>query len=100
MSISNPPNRPRWHSAHTWHSWSVPPGSFEGPLFSGQPKADPVQRPQTAAETVVAQLCDLGLRTYFGVPGGPIIPLFDAILQHPEARLIESRHETCGAFAA
>jgi acetolactate synthase-1/2/3 large subunit len=38
--------------------------------------------------------------TFFGIPGGPISPLFDAVLQVDGARLIESRHETSAAFAA
>ena len=38
--------------------------------------------------------------TFFGVPGGPVAPIFKAVLQDPRARLIESRHETAGAFDA
>lgn len=53
-----------------------------------------------AAAQLIDALVEAGVRTFFGIPGGPVSPVFDAILQHPEARLIESRHETCAAFAA
>lgn len=54
----------------------------------------------SAAHRLVRALVDAGVETFFGVPGGPISPVFDAILATPGARLIESRHETSGAFAA
>src|ERR1700679_1619361 len=57
---------------------------------------------ETAASQVVNALLALGVDTYFGVPGGPVMPLFDAILKAaPEGvKLVESRHETNAAFAA
>ena len=57
-------------------------------------------RPTSAASTIVRALCDAGIDTFFGIPGGPVIPIFDAILTDPRAQLIEPRHETTGAFAA
>lgn len=54
----------------------------------------------TAAEAVVDLLCRLGVDTFFGVPGGPVIPLFDAILTRADATLIEPRHEAYGTFEA
>src|SRR5262249_54811456 len=33
-------------------------------------------------------------------PGGPVMPVFDAILRSPGATLIESRHETHAVFGA
>ena len=56
--------------------------------------------PPSAARALVKTLVEAGVRTFFGVPGGPVSPLFEAILEHGEARLIESRHETAAAFAA
>ena len=54
----------------------------------------------TVAEAIIDLLVDLGVDTYFGIPGGPAISLFHRILLHPRARLIESRHETSAAFEA
>lgn len=55
---------------------------------------------ETAATQVVNALAAAGVDTYFGVPGGPIIGLFHAIVNAPGVTLIESRHETNAAFAA
>jgi acetolactate synthase-1/2/3 large subunit len=41
-----------------------------------------------------------GVDTFFGIPGGPIMPVFDSIVRSPDARLLEPRQETYGAFAA
>jgi acetolactate synthase-1/2/3 large subunit len=48
----------------------------------------------------VQALVDAGVDTFFGIPGGPVSSIFDAILSCSRARLIESRHETGAAFAA
>lgn len=53
-----------------------------------------------AAHLLVKALVDAGVDTFFGIPGGPVSPVFDAILQVRGARLIESRHESAAAFAA
>jgi acetolactate synthase-1/2/3 large subunit len=49
---------------------------------------------------LVRTLVEAGVDTFFGIPGGPVIPVFDAVLRHPQARLVESRHESSAAFAA
>jgi acetolactate synthase-1/2/3 large subunit len=54
----------------------------------------------SAAALLVAALVDAGVDTFFGIPGGPVSPVFAAILEHPGARLVESRQETAAAFAA
>ncbi|HEX3773844.1 MAG TPA: thiamine pyrophosphate-binding protein [Polyangiaceae bacterium] len=54
----------------------------------------------SAAHRLVRALVEAGVDTFFGIPGGPISPVFDAILCTRGARLIESRHETSAAFAA
>lgn len=53
-----------------------------------------------AAHRLVQALVRAGVQTFFGIPGGPVSPVFDAILNTPGARLVESRHETSAAFAA
>lgn len=53
-----------------------------------------------AAMQMVEHLVERGVDTFFGIPGGPICPFFEAIRLHPQAVLIESRHESHAAFAA
>jgi acetolactate synthase I/II/III large subunit len=53
-----------------------------------------------AAHRLIRALVAAGVDTFFGIPGGPVSPVFDAILNTEGARLIESRHETSAAFAA
>jgi acetolactate synthase-1/2/3 large subunit len=68
--------------------------SIPEPAFLTEPE------PETAATQIVNALEAMGVDTYFGLPGGPVMPLFDAILRSPGATLIESRHETNAVFAA
>ncbi|MFT3922312.1 MAG: thiamine pyrophosphate-binding protein [Myxococcales bacterium] len=53
-----------------------------------------------AARRLVAALLARGVDTFFGIPGGPVCPVFDAIRMTPGAHLVESRHESHAAFAA
>ena len=51
------------------------------------------------AQAVVAALEREGVETIFGYPGGAIMPLYDALYEHP-VRHILMRHEAAAAFAA
>lgn len=62
--------------------------------------AAPVEAEASAAHRLVRALVAAGVETFFGIPGGPVSPVFDAILHTEGARLIESRHETSAVFAA
>ena len=73
----------------------APPAGAEPVPFGAVPRYS-----KTAAQLLIRALIDAGVDTFFGIPGGPVSPVFDAILQEPAARLIESRHETAAAFAA
>ncbi|HEV3088194.1 MAG TPA: biosynthetic-type acetolactate synthase large subunit [Candidatus Elarobacter sp.] len=53
----------------------------------------------TGAQAVVAALEREGVETIFGYPGGAIMPLYDALYEHP-VRHILVRHEAAAAFAA
>lgn len=59
-----------------------------------------LEKEASAAHRLVRALVAAGVETFFGIPGGPVSPVFDAILNTEGARLIESRHETSAAFAA
>src|SRR5262245_56720595 len=56
--------------------------------------------PSAAAVRLIEALVARGVDTFFGIPGGPVCPVFEAIRVTRCARLIESRHESHAAFAA
>lgn len=56
--------------------------------------------PGAAARRLVEALVARGVNVFFGIPGGPVCPVFEAIRLTPGARLVESRHESHAAFAA
>jgi acetolactate synthase-1/2/3 large subunit len=56
--------------------------------------------PASAARRLIEALVDRGVDTFFGIPGGPVCPVFEAIRLTPGARLVESRHESHAALSA
>jgi len=76
-----------------------PPSSVL-PLRRGELTKSSSLSPRAAARRLIEALVDRGVDTFFGVPGGPICPVFEAIRLESRARLIESRHESHAAFAA
>lgn len=58
-------------------------------------------KPKTrTADIFVDMLAEAGVEVIFGLPGGPIAPIHDALLDHPEIRTITTRHEAGAVFAA
>ncbi|MER8766876.1 MULTISPECIES: thiamine pyrophosphate-binding protein [unclassified Mesorhizobium] len=53
-----------------------------------------------AAEALVDVLDREGVRHVFGVPGGPVLGLCDAISRHPRISLVLTKHEQAAAYAA
>lgn len=54
----------------------------------------------TGAERVWHTLQELGAETVFGVPGGAVLPLVDALSQQPDMPFIVTRHESAAIHAA
>lgn len=52
------------------------------------------------ADLLVDILVEAGVEVIFGLPGGPIAPIHDALLDRPEIRTITTRHEAGAVFAA
>lgn len=52
------------------------------------------------ADQILHVLADLGVKHIFGIPGGQVDPVFDAINKQDRIKLILMRHEEIGAFAA
>lgn len=53
-----------------------------------------------AADYLVDAIFDAGIKVVFGIPGGSIAPVYDALMQRPEVRIVTTRHETSAVFAA
>jgi acetolactate synthase-1/2/3 large subunit len=58
------------------------------------------RRPRRTADGLVDVLAEAGVDLVFGLPGGPISPLFDALLDRPDVRVVTTRHESGAMFAA
>lgn len=57
-------------------------------------------RPITGADVLVRGLRDAGVRVVFGYPGGPLMPLYDALYREPAVRHVLARDEQAAAFMA
>ncbi|WP_462418335.1 acetolactate synthase large subunit [Kytococcus sp. Marseille-QA3725] len=57
-------------------------------------------RPLTGAEALVATLQRLGVQDVFGLPGGAVLPLYDALYSAPDVRHVLVRHEQGAGHAA
>ena len=79
---------------------ALPPPAPVVPLRRVEPTRSSSLSPRAAARRLIEALVDRGVDTFFGVPGGPVCPVFEAIRLESRARLIESRHESHAAFAA
>ncbi|MAW98488.1 MAG: acetolactate synthase 3 large subunit [Sphingomonas sp.] len=55
---------------------------------------------KNGADILVEALCDLGVDVVFGYPGGAVLPIYDALFQHPRIRHILVRHEQAATHAA
>jgi glyoxylate carboligase len=63
------------------------------------PHPEEQQLPRVA-DVVVSTLLELGVDTFYGIPGGAICSVYDALLDTPAAKVINTRHETGAAFQA
>ena len=52
------------------------------------------------ADVLIDLLIEHGVEVIFGIPGGTIAPLYDALLDRPQVRVITTRHETGAMYAA
>lgn len=55
---------------------------------------------KTGAQIVCESLVQEGVEVLFGLTGGAVVPLFDALSQYPELRRVLVRHEQGAAHAA
>ncbi|HEX5034176.1 MAG TPA: thiamine pyrophosphate-binding protein, partial [bacterium] len=65
-----------------------------------RPKKTSTLPEDAAARRLVDALVKNGVTTFFGVPGGPICPFFEAVRLDSRAKMVESRQETLAAFSA
>ncbi len=56
--------------------------------------------PRRTADILVDMLIDAGVEVIFGLPGGAVAPIEDALLDRPQVRSITTRHEAGAVFAA
>ncbi len=57
-------------------------------------------KPTRTADVLAGIIEEVGVRAVFGLPGGTIAPLHDALLDVPSIQTITARHESGAVFAA
>ncbi|MFO0682571.1 MAG: thiamine pyrophosphate-binding protein [Sandaracinus sp.] len=68
---------------------------------SSRPRVDvDPELPIRAARALIEALVHAGVDTFFGIPGGPAAPIFQALDEVEGARLVESRQESAAGFEA
>ncbi len=77
-----------------------PPSQHDVTIVDHEAVATPVPRRRRTADGLVDVLTEAGVDLVFGLPGGPISPLFDALLERGDVRVVSSRHESGAMFAA
>jgi acetolactate synthase I/II/III large subunit len=55
---------------------------------------------KSGADILIEALIAQGVDTVFGYPGGAVLPIYDALFQHPKIRHVLVRHEAGAAHAA
>ncbi len=55
---------------------------------------------KSGADILVDTLVEQGVEVIFGYPGGAVLPIYDAIFEHPKIRHILVRHEQAATHAA
>lgn len=60
----------------------------------------PTAEPRRTADILIDILVDAGVEVIFGLPGGSIAPIEDALLNQKKIRSITTRHEAGAVFAA
>lgn len=66
-------------------------------------RAEPAAHPAPdarCADRLLDVLEAAGVDTVYGVPGGAISPIYDALIDHPSIRVVHVRHETSALFMA
>jgi acetolactate synthase I/II/III large subunit len=55
---------------------------------------------KSGADILIETLLEQGVDTVFGYPGGAVLPIYDALFQHPKIKHVLVRHEAGAAHAA
>lgn len=70
-------------------------------IHASNPSRAPARRRAVrGADVLVRALVREGVTTFFGIPGGAISPVNDALLDVPQAAVVVTRHEAEAVFAA
>lgn len=70
---------------------------LQDPALETLPEESPIRR---TADVLIEVLAQAGVEIVFGLPGGPISPIHDALLAHGGIRHVTTRHESGALFAA
>jgi len=80
------------------HDDSEPSMAPQNIVLAGDQYAAEPREKTRCADRLVDVLEGLGVDTVYGVPGGAISPIYDALMDHPRVRVVHARHETSAIF--
>lgn len=63
-------------------------------------RLSPTDRPKLVADLVVKALEDVGIKVAFGIPGGAIVSIFDALSRSEKIDVVLTQHECSAAYMA
>ena len=63
-------------------------------------RAAPAPQSERTADVLVDVLVEHGVEQVFALPGGPISPILDSLVDRPHVRVTTTRHESGAVFAA
>jgi acetolactate synthase I/II/III large subunit len=67
---------------------------------TANPKRRLKDQTMRTADVIVDVLAKAGVTAVFGIPGGTICPIYDALIDHPEIKCVTTKHESAAVFAA
>lgn len=85
---------------HSDFKFPTPPPTVQLSLLQEEASSQSAASVHTAIQTLLRYLEGEGVTCMFGIPGGPLMPLYEALFERRKIRAILTKHEEGAAFMA